>query len=411
MGLLYVGLNRSPLGTQLRVRVLAGLCGVMMLVSGSLRGEAGAAEWSATPSLSVKGLYNSNLLLFNGHNQVWGDWVTPDLKFKGSTESLWVEGGAKAEFVHYYGDLDRAFTNLYFPLKTSYRQDRYTFGFEGGLTRDNTLQSELQQTGLVLGFTQRSLWNAMPSFTVGITERLSWQSGYQFTDAQYQDGIRFGLVNYQVQGGTTGVTYNLRERDQVQLTGEYTSFSIPSRRQDSTYYGAQGGWTHDFGHEMTGSISGGVRFVTSTQDVSGGSLSAHETAWVYKGTLRKRFERATIQLDGSREINPSGFGRLLQTDRVGGSLSHNLTEALTVSLNGNLYFVSGIITEGSSGSFPQQRYSSISPSASWKFSQWWTLDVAYTYAERAVDSLNQWNFANSTFVMLTYGGPKWSVSR
>jgi hypothetical protein len=96
---------------------------------------------------------------------------------------------------------------------------------------------------------------------------------------------------------------------------------------------------------------------------------------------------------------------------VGGSLSHNLTEALTVSLNGNLYFVSGIITEGSSGSFPQQRYSSISPSASWKFSQWWTLDVTYTYAERAVDSLNQWNFANSTFVMLTYGGPKWSVSR
>jgi hypothetical protein len=383
----------------------------MMLVSGSLRGEAGAAEWSATPSLNVKGMYNSNLLLFNGNNEVWGQWVSPGLKFKGSTESLEVEGNVKSDFVKYYGSTDRSLTNLYFPLRTSYRQDRYTFGFEGGFTRDNTLQSELQQTGLVLGFTQRNLWNAMPSFTVGITERLSWQSSYQFTDVQYQDGIQFGLVNYHVHGGTTGTTYNLRERDQVQLTGEYTSFSIPSRMQDSTYYGAQGGWTHDFGHGMTSSISGGVRFVTSTQDFSGGSLSAHETVWVYKGTLRKRFERATIQIDGSREINPSGFGRLLQTDRVGGSLSHNLTEALTVSLNGSLYFVSGIITEGSGGSFPQQRYSSISPSASWKFSQWWTLDVAYTYAERAVDSLNQWNFANSTFIMVTYGGPKWSVSR
>jgi hypothetical protein len=411
MGLLYVGLNRSPVGPRVRLRVLAGLCGVVMLVSGSLRGEAGAAEWSADPSLSVKGMYNSNLLLFNGNNEVWGHWVSPGLKFKGSTESLEVEGNVKSDFVKYYGGTDRSLTNLYFPLRTSYRQDRYTFGFEGGFTRDNTLQSELQQTGLVLGFTQRSLWNAMPSFTVGITERLSWQSGYQFTDVQYKDGARFGLVNYQVQGGTTRITYNLRERDQVQLTGEYSSFSIPSRMQDSSYYGAQGGWTHDFGHEMTGSISGGVRFVTSTEDFSGGSLSAHETVWVYKGTLRKRFERATIQIDGSREINPSGFGRLLQTDRVGGSLSHNLTEALTVSLNGNLYFVSGIITEGSGGSFPHQRYSSISPSASWKFSQWWTLDVAYTYAERAVDSLNQWNFANSTFVMLTYGGPKWSVSR
>src|SRR6185295_2385424 len=128
------------------------------------------------------------------------------------------------------------------------------------------------------------------------------------------------------------------------------------------------------------------------------SLSAHDTVWVYRGTLVKRFERATIQIDGSREINPSGFGRLLVTDRVGGSLSHNLTETVTVSLNGGLYFVSAVVTAGPSGALPQSRFSTVSPSLSWNFSQWWTLDVAYTYSERAVEEFNQWNFANSTFV-------------
>ena len=411
MGLLYAGLNRSPEETQLRLLLLAGLCGVTMLLLGSLKEEAGAAEWSADPSIGVKGEYNSNLLLFNGNNEVYGYWVNPGVKFKGSTEALDVAGEVKAQVVHYYGDQEREYTNLYFPLKTSYRADRYTVGFEGGYTRDNTLQSELQQTGLVLGFTQRSLWSAMPSFTVGLTERLSWKNGYQFTDAQYEDGIRFGLVNYQVQAGTTGLSYNLGELDQVQLTGEYTSFRVPSRMQESNYYGVQAGWTRDFGHEVTGSISGGVRFVTGTQDISGGSLSAHDTVWVYKGTLRKRFERSTIQIDGGSQVNPSGFGRLLQTDRVGGTLSHELTETLTVLLNGNIYFVSGVVNDPSIASTPVQRYSSISPSLSWKFSQWWTLDVAYTYSERAVDSLNQWNFSNSTYVMVTYGGPKWSVSR
>jgi hypothetical protein len=322
-----------------------------------------------------------------------------------------VAGEVRGQFVHYYGDQEREYTNLYFPLKTSYRLDRHTIGFDGGFTRDNTLQSELQQTGLVLGFTQRSLWTAMPSWSVGVTERLSWRTSYQFMDAQYQDGIRFGLVDYQVHAGTTGLSYNLGELNQVQLTGEYTLFRIPSNMQQSTYYGVQGGWTHDFGHEMTGSISGGPRFVTATQDFSGGSLSAHETVWVYKGTLRKRFERTTIQIDGGSEVNPSGFGRLLKTDRVGASLFHNLTETLTVSLNGGFYIVSGVVTDPAIAPLPEQRYSSISPGLSWKFSQWWTLDIAYTYAERAVDSLNQWNFANSTFVMLTYGGPKWSVSR
>lgn len=411
MGPQYVDLNRSRVGTRLRLRMLVGLCGVMMLVSGTLRGEAGAAEWSAEPSLSVKGEYNSNLLLFNGNNEVWGHWVSPALKFKGSTESLEVEGNVKSDFVQYYGSQDRNLTNLYFPLRTSYRWERNTFGFDGGFTRDNTLLSELKQTGFVLGFTQRSLWTATPSWTFGITERLSWQSSYQFMDARYQDGIRLGLVDYQVHGGSSGMTYSLGELDQVQLTGEYTWVRTPFIRQSSTYYGTQGGWTHDFGHEMTGSLSGGVRFVNSTQDIPGGSLTDHETVWLYRGALRKKFERTTIQIDASREINPSGFGLLLRTDRVSGLLTHNLTETLTASLNGSLYFVGGIATTASRGSVPQSSFSSITPSMSWKFSPWWTLDVAYTYAERAVGSLNQWNFSNSTFVMLTYGGPKWSVSR
>jgi hypothetical protein len=382
-----------------------------MLLLAGFKGVAGAAEWSAAPSLSVKGEYNSNLLLNNGNNEVWGQSVDTEVKFKGSTESLEVEGGARGKFVHYYGEQEREYTNLYFPLKTSYRSDRHTLGFEGGFTRDNTLQSELQQTGFVLRFTQRNMWTAAPRWTFGITERLSWQSSYQFMDAQYQDGIRFGLVDYQVHGGTTGMNYSLGELNQVQLTGEYTLVRTPFIRQNSTYYGAQGGWTHDFGHELTGSISGGVRFVSSTQDLPGGSLTDRDTVWVYRGTLRKKFERTTLQMDGSREINPSGFGRLLQSDRVGGSLSHNLTETLTATLNGSLYFVSGVVTNASSGSLPQSRYFYFSPSVSWKFSQWWTVDVGYTYAERVVSSLNQRNSANSTFVMLTYGGPKWSVSQ
>lgn len=411
MGPSSVDLNHSPVEPQLRLRGLAGLFWAVMLISSNVTGETEAAEWSAAPSLSVKGEYNSNLLLFNGNNEVWGHWISPALKFKGATESLEVEGNVKGDFVHYYGNQDRGLTNLYFPLRTSYHSDRHTFGFEGGFTRDNTLMGELKQTGFVLGFTQRSLWTATPSWTVGITERLSWQSSYQFMDAQYENGIQLGLVDYQVHGGTTGPTYNVGLLDQVQLTGEYTLVRTPFIKQNSTYYGMQGGWTHDFGHEMTGSLSGGIRFVRSTQEIPGGSLTDHETVWVYRGTLRKKFERTTIQIDGSREINPSGFGRLLRTDRVGGSLSHNLTETLTASLNGGLYFVGGIATQASSGLLSESRFTSISPSVSWKLGQWWTLDVAYTYAERAIGSLNQWNHADSTFVMLTYGGPKWSLSR
>jgi hypothetical protein len=118
-----------------------------------------------------------------------------------------------------------------------------------------------------------------------------------------------------------------------------------------------------------------------------------------------------VQIDGSREINPSGFGRLLQTDRVGGLLSHSVTEKLSVSVNGALYFVSGLTTTEGSRPLPSTRFFSASPSLSWKFAEWWALDVSYTYGERAVESLDQQNAFHSTFIMLTYGGEKWSVSR
>jgi hypothetical protein len=390
---------------------LAGLCGVMMLVSGSLRGEAGAAEWSAEPSLRVKGEYNSNLLLFNGNNEVWGNWVSPGLKFKGSTESLEVEGNVKSDFVKYYGSTDRSLTNLYFPVRASYRLDRYTFGFEGGFTRDNTLRSELQQTGVVLAFTQRNLWTANPTWSVGLTERLNWQIGYQFTDAQYENGLSLGLVNYQVQAGSSALAYKLNERDQVQLTGEYVNFTTPDIQQQVSYYGVGALVSHAFSQSIIATASGGPRFVTSTKDFSGGSASQHDLVWIFNAKIRKDFERSSVLIEGSHEINPSGFGTLLKTDRLGGTVTHNLTETVTLSINGYVYYASAVASPSGSTAFPDSRYGAVSPKVSWKLGEWWTVDVAYTYAERAVDSLNQWNFANSTFVTLTYGGPKWSVSR
>jgi hypothetical protein len=382
---------------------------MMTLLNGLPQGRA--AEWSADPSLSLKGEYNSNLLLFDGNNQVWGVWVTPGVKFKGSTELLEVEGGARADFVRYYGENDRELTNLYFPLKVSYRWDRMTFGFDGGYTRDNTLMGELRQTGFVLAFTQRNLGSAAPSVTVGLTERLSWQTAYQFMDAQYQNGLQFGLVDYQVHGGTTGLTYNSGELDQVQVTGEYAYVTMPAILQHSIYYGVQAGWTHDFGDNVTASLSGGPRFITSTQNFSGGSISDYETVGLYHAMLRKKWERTMVQLDASREVNPSGFGLLLKTERYGATVSHGLTETLTLALNGGLYHVSGVATIGVSQAVPRTQFVSVSPSLSWKFAQWWALDVAYTYAERGVGSLNEWNFSNATYVMLTYGGARWSVSR
>src|SRR5690606_9580927 len=141
----------------------------------------------------------------------------------GKTEKFEVRGTAALDFVDYYGGEPTRYTNIFLPLTLKYRTERDEWGFTGGFTRDTTLMGELLTTGIVLRFTQRKLWNLNPSWTRMITEKFGFQGTFQFSDASYQDGLRLGLVDYQVYGGSAGFLFHMTERDDVQLAGTYTN--------------------------------------------------------------------------------------------------------------------------------------------------------------------------------------------
>lgn len=370
--------------------------------------EVRAAEWSAEPSVSVRGDYNSNLTLtLFPHDEVWGYWVSPAVSFAGSTETLRVSAKAAADFVRYAGGEDVSFTNLYFPLSARYRREQDTWSLDGGFTRDNTVLGELQQTGVRVSFTQRDLWAVNPVWTRALTEKLSVQGGYQFVDASYDNGFRLGLIDYQVHGGSGAVWYDVTERDQVQLTGHSVTFSAPDARLRSVYYGATAGMTHSFSETTSGTLSGGPRQVSTSQF----GLKDSELVWLFAASLRARGERSSLQLDVGRDINPSGLGLLVQTDRAAVTVSNDVTETVTASITGQVLLASGIATRGFAFFFPDQRYVSATPKIAWRMTDWWTLAVSYTYAQLDIDAPSRTAHANSTFVMLTYTMPKLAVSR
>ena len=155
-----------------RWRVIATVMGII-LHAGWFPWNSLAAEWSAEPSIGVKGVYNSNLLLVVGpQKSVYGFWVSPAVKFSGSVENLEVSGRAAADFVQYYGGGNQTFTNLFFPLSVKYKIDREFLNLEGGYTRDNTLMGELLQTGVGLRFKQPKQLNLSPSRNHLRTEKI-----------------------------------------------------------------------------------------------------------------------------------------------------------------------------------------------------------------------------------------------
>jgi hypothetical protein len=372
-----------------------------------------AAEWALLPSIGVKGVYNDNLVLTPlPHKATYGFWVTPAAEFSGKTERLEVSSRVAADFVSYYGGRETQFTNVFLPLTLRYKTEKDLLGFSGGFTRDNTLMSELLSTGLVLRFTQRNQWIANPSWNRSITEKLSIQSNFQLNDTTYEDGLSLGLVDYQLFGGSGGLLYQLTEQDQIQLSGSYVNFhtiNAPAPFR-ADFPGANLTLTRAFTESLTGMVQGGPRFVSSTTQIAGGSIRAQSTVWLFGASLTKKFESTSIQVSMDRDIVPSGFGLLIQRDRAGLTVSHDLSETLAASFNGSGYLVSGLTEVAQGGTIPESRYFYLTPKVAWKFSEWWKMELSYTYGRRDIDGPLDFATSNATMFMLTYYPPKLAFS-
>lgn len=369
-----------------------------------------AAEWSLSPSIGVKGVYNSNLFLTpEPHSESYGFWVSPAAEFAGKTERLEVSSRLAADVVKYFGGEDRQFTNAFVPLSVRYKTEKDLLGFTGGFVRDNTLLSELQATGVVLQFVQRNQLTFNPTWTRSLTEKLSFQSGVQFSNTTYESGR---LVNYRVVGGSGGLQYQLTERDQIQLSGSYADFHttdspFPFR---ADYPGINMSLTHAFDESLTGTVYGGPRFLSSTSQTQFGDITARKTAWLAGASMSKKFERAVVQVSFARDLVPSGFGLLIQTNRGEIIGSYDLSETLACSLDVVGMLVTGTNSAGIGRTFPNSSYVSIMPKLSWKFLEWWQAEVSYMYRWRDTDNAINSAQSHALTFMVTYYPPKLSWS-
>ncbi len=386
---------------------------LLCLLSGlGLVKNAWSAEWFLEPSLTVRGEVNSNLTLTTfDHDPTLGHWVSPGARFGGATEALEVSGRLAADFVRYYGGQNTSLTNLYFPLATKYTTEKDIFALNGGFTRDNTLMGELRQTGVVLSFTQRNYWTVNPSWTRNITEKLSATGMYQYNDSRYENGARLGLADYTLHVGSGGLSYQLTERDQVQVNALVVRFNTADLGLSSTIVGPQVAYSHMFSETLSGSISGGPRHVSSTLNTPIGPLTDGVWVWVFSGSLEKKWEDWRVRGEVGREINPSGFGLLLRTDKVSLEVTHQLTERLTASMTGLFVIADRVKTNTTATVFPENRLLYVTPKLSWRLSEWWTADVTYTYAERDLPSQSLTALANSGTIMFAYFPPKLSFGR
>ncbi len=391
---------------------------------GLLAVPAWSAEWRAEPSVALRQEYNDNInLTALPHDAVWGTILTPSLKLSRNTEVSQTYASLLVNINRYSGQTGLNRNDLYYTLGSNYKTERDIWAGDFSYTSDSTLTSELNQTGIVLTRAQHKLLSLKPSWTRQLTERNSARLSYMFNDSRYDGGVSSGLVDYTYHVAAADWLYQLSEKDQLSMTASYSRFLTASGNYTANTIGLQGGLTHSFSETLQGTLQLGVNQTRSVLNspytqvcIAPGlcfllpiphSVTTSNLVPVLSAKLSKQFETGTLTGTASRELQPTGNGSLVETDRLGLDASRSFSEKLVGSANAAVYRSRYI---GDAGNAASSRYYSLGLGLNWRMDERWRLDGGYRYARSEYQNSSVAPTSNLVYATITYAWPV-SMSR
>jgi hypothetical protein len=402
-----------------------------------------AAQWSVEPKVSVRSGYNDNIRLTTAdHDSVWEADVTPAVKFGVSTENQGLFGNADVSIRRFYGGsgnnssslLDRE--DYHFKVDSYQQTERNVFRANIGVTRDSTLDSELDETGQVIqnrATRMRTILN--PSWTRMLSERTQLNLGYTFNRVDYSDEVgQSNLVNYDYSTVSTSLVRDFTQLTQGTISASFSRYA-PETNLNSDTYAIRAGLTRQHSETLSTSWLAGWRDTRSDTLVPTGvcfpdaSASFPEcpggvpvqtgtdtdqvsnTGSVYAASITKTLERGSLSASLTRSARPNGQGGLLDTTRLVLNAEHRFTETLTGTLSAQYYKQDTIVN--ASGGAPQTKpkhFFRIRPGFAWRWQREWTLAGEYRYSANKnanSDTATQ----NAVYLTLTYRPTKIFTSR
>lgn len=304
-----------------------------------------------TPSLTVRGEYNDNIIMSVRNPQ--NDYITlisPSIEHDYKTERF--NSSAKLGVTRwlYASETDLNTLDQKYNLNASYQvSPRLTFNASGSYLRDTTLEEELIETGYVAIRTGRKLATGSSGLSFQLAERTTLDANYSNTHAWYKSRyypdttMHRGLMNINHQ------FKNLRTSGLLQAA--YTHYGYQTADTDNWQFLV--GLRHLFSETFDITALAGMHYTQSQYRYSGYewrfeppyvSLVEIETkekeshvGWVANIEFNKRFERSNVKLGFTRDVINAAYGDTVESTRISCSLSHYLSERLQGILSGENY--------------------------------------------------------------------------
>ncbi len=372
---------------------------LLLLVGGGAAADGQAFDFTLNPSLRFRAEYDDNIDFDN--RDAKSDWIgilIPACEFAWQGPRFDLKSSAEVEIRRYddYSSHDDEYQR--YRLQNSYQlTERLRLRGGAGFTRDSTLDSELEETGVVDRFYRRDRYTLTGGFDYQLTERLESGFDYTYGNTDYDTPTD---NDYDTNALTGRFTYSLAgHRDQVLLEPGYYHYS--SDRSTVDNYSLSLGWVHLFSETLTLNCYLGVRY-TDTEyewyqpqfyfDPGSGQLfwrfikhdeSESDIGGVSNISLRVRTETGGYEISYSRELSYTSDGSPIDTNRFSLTISRHLSQRLYCGFDTNLY------VSKSADNFSKDRrfsiyedttYYVLHPHLSWRIIPDWQLRFDYSYA-------------------------------
>lgn len=393
---------------------------ILVFLAGLLAGNASATDFTFNPSLSFRTEYDDNINFDNQNEK--SDWLgvlIPGLEGSWHNERFDLKGSAAAE-IRRFADESR-YDDEYqrYRIESSYlASERLTVNADAAYTRDSTLESELEETGIVENLYLRERWRFDTGLRYQLAERIFSQLNYGYGDTSY-DGP--GNVDYDTHSLSGSLSYLLRnQRDQLFIQPVYYHYESDVSQVDN--YGLSLGWNRTLSEKLTLSCYLGLRYTDSEYyyttyalnfDPGSGTffwqsikktISEDDFGGTADISLSGRTETLNYKLSYNRDLSYTSTGSPIDRDRLTGSINWKMSRRLSSGLSAGLYF------SKSNDDFSEEdsNYFYLHPHLAYRLMENHSLQLHYMYArtdDKTLDHNSSYD-RNRVWLTLVFRFPK-----
>ena len=241
------------------------------------------------------------------------------------------------------------------------------------LTRDTTLATAYEATGLVDQKLDRQLLSFRPSYDRSVTDRLSVTVGLDLNRVNYDNTTGTLLAEYNNETVSLMANYALQQKSRLQVSAAVTSLDLIGVDYRNRDYSLNLGYVRKYSAVLEGDFSIGGHHSTVDGTRLGMNYSDSKNGWLAAANIRRQLMAGNASFAIKRSVESSAYGGLLQKDEVSLALMRNLKERLHGVITLRLYKTESLADIN----VDNRDFASLDARLNWRYSPDLTISAGY----------------------------------